>query len=151
MPNRFKDFKLGNRDSMWIEFGYSFINCAGRLHYKFNCYLEPIICVSDKILYIMKFDTSKYAISYFTVISDKSGKFIKCINLGNQTHPHKDPKTGYLCIGVFDGAPLKTDTIKNIVIHCLLKYNELHCYHVPNITEAKIQYKLTGGSKCQIS
>ena len=151
MTLRFENFEIGRKDDIWVAFHKTYLNHAGRRYYDFNCHIEPIICVSDKKVYLMRFKKPTYAISKFTVMSDKSGKYIDCVRLGNQNHPHRDPENGFLCIGVFQGLPLNEVTVKQMVFHCLLKYNEQHCYRVPDISEAKIYGQLTEGDTCQIS
>ena len=138
MPRRFKNFEIGRKGSIWVSFNKSYRNYAGELEYKFNCHIEPLICVSDQKIYFMQFKTPIYVISKFTVLADKSGKYIHAVELGRQMHPHKDPRNGFLCIGVFQGKPLNRETVKQMIFHCLLKYNETDCFHVPDISEAKI-------------
>jgi hypothetical protein len=97
----------------------------------------------------MKFKTPSYAISRFTIFADKSGKNLDEVRLGKQIHPHKDPRNGCLCIGVFQGLPLNRETVKQMIFHCLLKYNETDCFHVPDISEAKIYGQITGGNNAR--
>ena len=152
MSRSFKGFKIGQRNNkVWVEFDRAYKNEDGRRYYRFNCHIEPLLCVSDNNVYQMKFKDSTYVISEFTVIADKSGKYIDSVRLGNQNHPHKDPRNGFLCIGSFEGKALKPETIKHLVFHCILKYNEMDCFCVPDIRIAEKYGQIMEGNKCLIS
>ncbi len=151
MSRKFKGFNIGRRDGIWVEFDRMYRNEAGRRHYKFNCNIEPLFCVSDNQVYEMKFKDPSYVISTFTVIADKSGKYIHSVQLGNQNHPHRDPRNGFLCIGVYEGKPLNEEMVKQMIFQCLLKYNEIDCFHVPDIRVAEKYRQLMEGNTCLIS
>ena len=138
MPNRFNGFKVGQRNGIWVEFNKTYLNEVGRRYYKFKCNLEPIFCVSDNMVYAMQYRDQTYLISEFTVMSDKSGNYIHSVRLGDQNHPHKDPRNGFLCIGDFKGKVLHPETVKQMILCCMLKYNETDCFCVPDI---RIAYK----------
>jgi hypothetical protein len=145
MPNRFNDVNLGN-EQMWVKFDSSIIGLTGRIIYKFKCSCKPFIRQSNGKFYVADLD-EKYRLNHFKLLSDKQKKHIIAIELGKQNHPHKDPKTGNVCMGNLKGIRIAQDVIRKL-IWCLLTYNENDCYELPTSCKGKSLNETYGGNTC---
>lgn len=149
MPNRFNDVNLGN-EQMWVKFNKSIVSISlGKIYYEFKCSCKPFLCQSNGKFYVTDLD-EKYRLSQFTLVTDKQQKHIVTIELGKQNHPHKDPKTGNICMGNLKGVRIDKDVIRKL-IWCLLTYNENDCYELPDSCRmGSLTEIFYGGNTCLI-
>lgn len=131
MPDRLDGLDL-KAECGWAKFIRSVVDPTnGRIHYKFKCSLIPIFCHSKGDLFPVTL-SEEYRITHFDIISDKKGNGLHALYLGkDQEHPHKDPRTGYLCIGKFERAPIERNLVP-LLLCCILRYDADDCYYIPD-------------------
>jgi hypothetical protein len=147
MPDRFKDISMGN-DQMWVKYDKSFECSSGRIEYCFKCSFKPFIRKSNGRLYITNV-SEKYRLTHFQLISDRQKKHIIEIKLkSDERHPHKDPKTNFVCMGKWKGILIDENTV-SILMKCMFIYNENDCYDVPDIYKVENSNEtIYGGNQC---
>jgi hypothetical protein len=107
--------------------------------YRYECHLEPIFAwwSDTKLIELIEWKpeaSNKYRISSFEIRTDKN--IIKTVRLKNQFHPHRDPKTGFLCLDKnFKDQPISDEKIDCMAFLCLTKFNVNDCYQLPNMLQ----------------
>ena len=131
-----------------MKYDKSIICPSGRIKYCFRCSFKPFICKSNGKFYVTD-ASEKYRLTHFKLISDVQRKRITHIDLGNnQNHPHKHPRTNYVCMGKWKGILINDDTVK-ILAKCLIIYDENDCYEIPEACRVgSLNEIIYGGNQC---
>jgi len=124
---KFYNYDFG--EEFWFKYTKADRIHDGMTRHRFECRTKPVICRRENKRLKIIACPDKYLVKYGSMVVDLKGNLLG-IHIREQIHPHKDPNSGYICLGQYENMKFDRKCMDH-VFNILMSYNPDDCFCIP--------------------